>query len=43
MFMHHKCQVGYLYPMKTTRIFISNEDDKDTLYSNDDDYDTFVS
>ena len=28
--------------MKTTRIFISNEDDQNTLYSNDDNYDTVV-
>ena len=29
--------------MKTTRIFLSNEDDHNTLYSNDNDYDTMVS
>ena len=29
--------------MKTTKIFISNEDEQNTLYSNDDDYDTVVS
>jgi len=27
MFMHHKCQVGYLYLVKMIKIFISSGDD----------------
>jgi hypothetical protein len=41
MFMHHK--LGYLYPRKMFRIFISNEDDRILCIQNKDDYDTDVS
>jgi hypothetical protein len=41
IFMHHK--LGYLYPMKMFRIFISNEDDRILCIQNEDDYDTDVS